>query len=161
MMGCIFSGVHITCQFNVKVWHPTDTKTNHWSSVPIKNHAFDDPRTSFYADNVAVVLSEDGGSYKIKSMADPNALCNVVVTRLSPGFMAGKDGRSTYGTDQTAPWGEMRHLFWPRCKVEGNFVINGENVEMNGSALFIHALQNMKPHHAGRWKEPLPHVYIE
>ncbi|KAK6356183.1 putative cell survival pathways protein [Orbilia javanica] len=164
----VVPGVKTTSQFNIKLFDPKKPEEKFWSSVPLTNPSFHGPKpssdgskaeapvedykTSFYADNVAITLSEDGGVYKVKSQADPNAFCNLVFTRLAPGFMAGKDGRSTYGTDQTKPWGEIRHAFWPRCKVEGVFVINGETVKVDGSGLFIHALQNMKPHHAAaRW----------
>ncbi|EWC45409.1 hypothetical protein DRE_00808 [Drechslerella stenobrocha 248] len=141
-----------TCHFNIKLFDPKNRDTKFWSSCPVKNPTFDEARTSFYADNVGVTLSEDGGFYKVKSQADPEAFCNLVFTRLSPGFMAGTDGRTTYGTDQEKPWGEIKHRFWPRCKVEGFFVIKGETVKVDGQGLFIHALQDMKPHHAAaRW----------
>ncbi|KAF3926613.1 hypothetical protein AA313_de0207797 [Arthrobotrys entomopaga] len=148
----VVPGVKTTAQFNMKLFDPKKPQDKFWSSVPLSNYTFHNEGTSFYADNVALILSDDGGSYKIKSQADPKAHCNISFTRLSPGFMAGKDGRSTYGTDQTKPWGTMRHLFWPRCKVEGIFVIDGTQVKVDGTGLFIHALQDMKPHHAAaRW----------
>ncbi|KAF3935610.1 hypothetical protein ABW19_dt0204609 [Dactylella cylindrospora] len=148
----VVPGVKVTSQFNIKYYDPKKPESKFWSSVPLTNHTFDEAKYSFYADNVAIVLSEDGGSYKIKSMADPNAFCNLVFTRISPGFTPGKDGKSTYGTNPEQPWGEIRHAFWPRCKVTGQFVINGETIPVDGQGLFIHALQNMKPHHAAaRW----------
>jgi len=82
-------------------------------------------------------------------MADKQALVSIVVTRLSPGFKIGKDGRTLYGTDKANPWGEIKHLFWPRNKVEGTFVIKGKSINFSGHGAFIHGLQNMKPHHAG------------
>ncbi|EPS45616.1 hypothetical protein H072_383 [Dactylellina haptotyla CBS 200.50] len=144
----VVPGIKTTAQFNIKFFDPKKPEDKLWSSVPVSNWSFHTGNTSFYADNVAVILSEDGGSYKIKSQADPNAQCSIVFTRLSPGFMGGTDGRTTYGTDQTKPWGQIRHLFWPRCKVEGSFILKGETVTIDGKGLFIHALQDMKPHHA-------------
>ena len=139
----------VTTQFNVKVFHPDRKATNVWSSVQLENHAFDDVKTSFYADNVAVVLSEDGESYKIKSLVDKEAQVNLTFKRIGKGFKAGPDGRTLYGTDKDHPWGEMKHLFWPRNKVEGEIVVKGERIKFDGNGLFIHALQGMKPHHAG------------
>ncbi|KAF3924068.1 hypothetical protein ABW21_db0208781 [Orbilia brochopaga] len=148
----VIPGVKTTAQFNMKLFDPKNPASKVWSSVPLTDPQFHDNNTSFYAQNVAVVLSEDGGIYKIKSQADPDNFCNLVFTRLSPGFMAGKDGKTTYGTDQANPWGEIWHKFWPRCKVEGQFILKGEQVKIDGQGLFIHALQNMKPHHAAaRW----------
>ncbi|KAF3936046.1 hypothetical protein ABW20_dc0101404 [Dactylellina cionopaga] len=148
----VVPGIKTTAHFNIKLFDPKKPEEKFWSSFPLTNSTFDEHKTSYYADNVALVLSEDGGSYKIKSQADKNALCSITFTRLSPGFMSGKDGKSTYGTDPASPWGHIRHLFWPRCKVEGMFVLKGETIKVDGHGLFIHAVQDMKPHHAAaRW----------
>ncbi|KAJ6259322.1 hypothetical protein Dda_6222 [Drechslerella dactyloides] len=148
----VIPGVKTTAQFNIKLFDPKNPDDKTWSSTPLNNPSFHSSNTSFYADNVAVILSEDGGFYTIKSQADPDVFCNLTFTRLSPGFMAGKDGRTTYGKDHSQPWGEIWHKFWPRCKVEGMFVIKGKTVDVGGQGLFIHAMQNMKPHHAAaRW----------
>jgi hypothetical protein len=71
------------------------------------------------------------------------------IIRTTPGFVAGKDGKTLYGTDPKNPWGSMKHAFWPRCSVEGEIVTKDGPIDFKGRALFIHALQGMKPHHAG------------
>lgn len=94
-------------------------------------------------------LSEDGTSYTIKSVVNEEAVMNIKVTRLAPGFQVGKDGKSLFGTDLENPWGLMRHTFWPRCSVEGSIVTKSGPVDLQGRAMFVHGLQGMKPHHAG------------
>ncbi len=85
-------------------------------------------------------------------MNDQRSIVNLKVTQAAPGFVAGKDGKSLFGTDMSNPWGFMRHAFWPRCVVEGTIVIEEGPIDFKGNALFIHALQGMKPHHAAaRW----------
>ena len=85
-------------------------------------------------------------------MTNPKAIVNITVTRVAPGFQVGKDGKSYYGTDPTAPWGSMRHAFWPRNIAEGSIVTEEGPIDVKGKALFIHALQGMKPHHAAaKW----------
>ena len=107
---------------------------------------------SFFADNVAFTLSEDGASYSIKSATSENCIVNLTVKRTSPGFQVGNDGTSYFGTDHENPWGSMRHAFWPRCQVEGTMKTPTKEYDMKGRALFIMALQGMKPHHAAaRW----------
>ena len=107
---------------------------------------------NFYADNVALELSADGTSYSIKSMTNEASIVNVTVKRVAPGFQVGKDGKTYYGTDPQAPWGSMRHAFWPRNTVEGSIVTKDGPIDFKGKALFIHALQGMKPHHAAaKW----------
>lgn len=85
-------------------------------------------------------------------MADSTAVVNLTVKREAPGFVCGKDGKTLFGTDLSNPWGSMRHAFWPRCTAEGTILTKEGPVDFKGKALFIHALQGMKPHHAAaRW----------
>jgi hypothetical protein len=104
---------------------------------------------SFGADNVAVTMNEDGASYSIKSAVNENMLVNLTIKRAAPGFVVGEDGKSLFGTDHANPWGSMRHAFWPRCEVEGTIITKEKQHDFKGRGLYIHALQGMKPHHAG------------
>jgi hypothetical protein len=99
-----------------------------------------------------VELSKDGKSYSIKSMTNQASIVDVTVTQIAPPFQVGKDGKTYYGTDPKAPWGSMRHAFWPRNTCEGTIVTKDGPIDFKGKALFIHALQGMKPHHAAaKW----------
>jgi hypothetical protein len=153
---CLFflssSGLRVTCQFNTKIFSRDPAKPHLWCSNPLNNVAFSEDKTSFYADDCAVELSEDGNSYTIKSMNDERALVNLKVTKAAPGFHAGKTGTSLYGTDLKNPWGAMRHAFWPRCDAEGTITTKDGPVSLKGRAIYIYALQGMKPHHAAaKW----------
>ncbi|KAL6829843.1 oxidative stress survival, Svf1-like protein [Trichoderma camerunense] len=146
------AGLKVTCQFNAKIFSRDPAKPHLWCSNPLSNVAFNEDKTSFYADDCAVELSEDGNSYTIKSMNDERALVNLKVTRAAPGFQAGKTGTSLYGTDLKNPWGSMRHAFWPRCSAEGTITTKEGPVDLKGQAIYIYALQGMKPHHAAaKW----------
>jgi len=155
------AGLHITTQFSLKLFHPPNpdgtpnTSKPIWSSRPLFNPAFDDEQYCFYADNLAVILSEDGNSFIIKSIVDPDVAVDLIFTRISPGFKIGKDGRTGFGTDKQNPWGFIRHVFWPRCAVEGSVVVKGERwwaEETKGKGLMVMAIQAMKPHHAAaKW----------
>jgi hypothetical protein len=146
-------GIRTTCQFNTKIFYPkSENKPNLWSSDQLTGVDFSEDKTNFYADNVAVELSEDATSYTIKSMTNEASIVNLTITRVAPGFHVGKDGKTNFGTDPAAPWGTMRHAFWPRNTVEGTIVTNDGPIDFKGKALFIHALQGMKPHHAAaKW----------
>lgn len=154
------AGLHITTQFSLKLFHPTKPDGSVgaapiWSTRAVTNHAFDEDQYSFYADDLAVVLSDDGNSFSIKSMVDPDIAVDLTVTRVAPGFKIGKDGRTGFGTDEQNPWGFIRHAFWPRCTVEGNVLVNGERwwpEGTKGKGLMVMAMQAMKPHHAAaKW----------
>lgn len=145
-------GVRTTCQFNTKIYDHDGPGKHQWCSDPLSNHGFDEPRTGFYADNVSVSLSEDGTTYTIKSAVNDDNICNLTVKRAAPGFMAGENGTSFFGTDPKNPWGSMWHKFWPRATVSGTMQTKKKTYNVNGRAVFIHALQGMKPHHAAaRW----------
>ncbi|KAI1435657.1 survival factor 1 [Xylaria sp. CBS 124048] len=148
----IIAGIRTTVQFNSKIFYTDGSKPHLWCSNPLTDYDFSEDKTSFYAKDCAVELSEDGKSYTIKSMNDERSIINLKLTRTAPGFVAGKDGRTLYGTDLSKPWGSMRHAFWPRCEAEGSIVTADGPIDFKGKALFIMALQGMKPHHAAaRW----------
>jgi len=150
------AGIRTTCQFNTKIFYPKnengEKKPNLWSSDQLSNIDFSQDKNDFYADGCAVELAKDGKSYTIKSTTNENSLVNLTVTQVAPGFQVGEDGNTYYGTDPKEPWGSMRHAFWPRNTLEGSIVTKDGPVDFKGKALFIHALQGMKPHHAGaKW----------
>ena len=146
------SGIRTTSQFNTKIFSREAGKEHLWCSNNLNNYDFSEDGYSFYADDCAVDLSEDGKSYTIKSMNNEECIVNLKVTQACPGFQAGTTGNTLYGTDMNEPWGSMRHAFWPRCVAEGTMTTKEGPIDFKGQALFIHALQGMKPHHAaGKW----------
>lgn len=147
-----YSGIRTTVQFNSKVFYPGATKEPLWCSTQLKDVDFSDDKCNFYAQDCAIELSADGESYTIKSMNDSKSIVNLTIRKSAPGFVCGKDGKTLYGTDLSNPWGVMRHGFWPRCTAEGTITTAEGPIDYKGKALFIHALQGMKPHHAAaRW----------
>ncbi|KAI1268883.1 survival factor 1 [Xylariaceae sp. FL1019] len=146
------AGIRTTCQFNSKVFYKDGSQPHLWCSTPLSDQDFSEDMTSFYAKDCAVELSEDGNTYTIKSMNDPRSIVNLKLTKSAPGFVAGKDGKTLYGTDLKNPWGSIRHAIWPRCTSEGTIVTPDGPVNFTGKAMFVMALQGMKPHHAAaRW----------
>ena len=103
---------------------------------------------NFKADGCSVDLNEAGDSYTIKSTSNKTSVVDLKFTRITPGFVAGKNGTSSFGTDPAKPWGRMRHAFWPRCRVEGSIMTQQGPVDFKGTGCFVHALQGMKPHFA-------------
>ncbi|KAI9679377.1 MAG: putative cell survival pathways protein [Caeruleum heppii] len=155
MVQLIYSnvaGIRTTCQFNTKVFFPDKKTPILWSSDDISNFGFDEGKHSCQGDNIAVTLSEDGASYTIKSAVNEKSLVNLSFSKVAPGFQAGKDGKSYFGTDPQQPWGSMRHAFWPRCNVEGSIITKDGDIDFKGRGFFAHCLQGMKPHHAAaKW----------
>lgn len=97
-----------------------------------------------------MTLSDDNRTYKLKITVNPETIVDFEVTRETPAFKIGKDGYTIFGTDIDKPWGTMRHLFWPRCRVSGVILLKGVPLDVKGRGEFIHGLQGMKPHHAAR-----------
>jgi hypothetical protein len=147
----VSSGMRVTVQFTVRLFHPNNEKPGLWATDALSNYGFDEEQQSFFADGVSIELSEDGSYYTIKAAVNENSMVNIKFTRTAPGFMGGKNGTSNFGTDPKAPWGSMHHHFWPRAKVEGSIITKEGEVNVNGRGMFSHALQGMKPHHAGKF----------
>lgn len=142
--------MYTTVAFNSKIFAPNGDAPHIWHSDTLYNHVFDEEMYSIGADNLALTLNEDGTAYTIKSAVNENSLVNLTFTRTAPGLVIGKDGTTTFGTDPENPWGSMRHAFWPRCKVEGTITTKEKTYDFTGRGFFAHALQGMKPHHAGK-----------
>ncbi|KAI5459569.1 oxidative stress survival, Svf1-like protein [Mariannaea sp. PMI_226] len=142
------AGLRTTCQLTCKVFFPDPAQPHLWSSTPLENVELSEDMTCIYADDCAIELSDDGTFYTIKSINDERAIINLKVSRVSPAIHIGESGVTYFGTDPENPWGSMRHAFWPRCVSEGTISVDGDPVDFKGNALFIHALQGMKPHHA-------------
>ena len=145
-----------TVQLNVKLFKHKETGDpavdNLWMSDSLENYGFDEEQVSLYADGASVSLNEASDEYSFKAARNDNAIIDLVFKRASPGFQVGEDGTTYYGTDPENPWGEMRHRFWPRCKVTGNIITPDKTYDFAGKGCFIHAIQGMKPHHAAaKW----------
>lgn len=97
-------------------------------------------------------LNAAGDAYTIKSMTNQASIVNITVSKAAPGFQVGADGTTKFGFKEKEPWGAVRHVFWPRNKVGGTIMTKEGPIDVKGRALFIHALQDMKPHHAAaKW----------
>ncbi|GAB7332368.1 hypothetical protein MBLNU13_g04188t2 [Cladosporium sp. NU13] len=155
LVQIIFSnvlGIRTTAQFNAKIIDPETNATELWASDNLDNFTFSDDKHQFRSKECSMEISEDGKSYHIKSSVNKSCIVDITFTQAAPGFAAGKNGTSNFGTDPQNPWGRMKHLFWPRCSVEGSFLTQKGPVDFKGRGQFIHALQGMKPHFAAaRW----------
>lgn len=148
----VVMGIKTTCQFTSKIFYPDASQGTLFATDPLDNHRFSDDKYNFYADHVSFELSEDGNTYTLKSSRSTKSIVDIKITKTAPGFVAGKDGTSHYGTDPTKPWGSMFHGFWPRCKVEGTYITPSGPIDFAGKGMYSFALQGMKPHHAAaRW----------
>lgn len=146
------AGLRTTWQLTSKILSPDPAKPHLWCSSPLVDVTLSEDKTSFYGDGCAVELSEDGTFYTVKSVNDERAIINLKISRSCPGIQIGTSGTTLFGTDLENPWGRMRHAFWPRCVAEGTICTDEGALDFKGRAVFIHALQGMKPHHAAaRW----------
>lgn len=143
------AGIRTTAQFNTRIFFPDD-KPVLFSSDPLEKYGVDKSKLNFHAKGCSVDLSEDGKTYHINSTTNKKSVVDLKFTQTAPGFVVGKNGFSTFGTDPKKPWGSMRHAFWPRCKVEGSIITPEGPIDFKGMGMLSHALQGMKPHHAGR-----------
>ncbi|KAK5674672.1 putative cell survival pathways protein [Elasticomyces elasticus] len=146
-------GVRTTAQFNSKIIYPEkEGKPHLWCSDNISNFEFSADKQNFKSQGCTMDISADGKSYHIKSTMNTKSVVDITFTQTAPGYKAGKNGTSTFGTDPKKPWGRMRHFAWPRCQVEGSIMTQQGPVDFKGHGLFNHALQGMKPHFAAaKW----------
>lgn len=162
-------GLRTTAQFTFKLFEKSTPQDFIWTSTKLENFKIENG-TDFIADNLSIVLNKDKiNSYKIDSSVNKLTEVHLTVERIGDGVKFGHDGTTYYGTDVENPWGSMRHIFWPRCKVDGDiilrelkpdqdldnldeeeyeYIVKDEVKIENGLTMYVMALQGMKPHHA-------------
>ncbi|KAI5956087.1 SVF1 [Candida margitis] len=143
-------GVHTTAQFTFRLYNIDDPSKNIWTSTKLENFKIVDG-FNFEADNLKFEMINDK-TYKLRSFVCNESIVEFEIERLTDGVIFGDDGMTFYGDDINQPWGSMRHLFWPRCSVNGRVLTKklGEVKITNGYTMFVMALQGMKPHHAAK-----------
>ena len=65
-----------------------------------------------------------------------------------PGYKVGKGpkgGYSYFGPDPQKAEGYVIHRFWPRFKATGAIIRDGKATSVQGSGMFVHAIQGMRP----------------
>lgn len=143
-------GLKVTAQFTFRLYNNktgAEDPNCIWTSTALEN--FRTEGSNFYADGVSIE-SDGNEQFVLKSTVNPESEVNLTMKRLTPGVIFGKDGLTYYGDDVTAPWGSMRHVFWPRCSVTGTIKLKDATVDINGYTMFVMAMQGMKPHHAAK-----------
>ncbi|CAB37424.1 ER to Golgi ceramide transport protein, lipocalin superfamily Svf1 [Schizosaccharomyces pombe] len=141
-----------TAQSTCRIFDLKHPENDLWTSTNMDQFSFENDKTSFVAKNCSVVL-EDQKRYRIRASINMDSIIDITVHQDAPPFKIGEDGNSTYGTDPSKPWASMKHTFWPRTRVEGSIVARGRVVDVTGPGMFVHALQNGKPHHlASSWE---------
>lgn len=145
--------INFTSQFTCLICKEDDPNYKVWSSVNLGNFVINGADCS--ADGgFSIKLNKEGTEYTFASgTVAPDAIINLTFKVVDRGFKIGADGASRYGTDLAKPWGTMQHFFWPRAEVSGVIKAKDEAIELKDtSAMYVMALQGMKPHHAAaRW----------
>lgn len=113
-------GVHTTAQFTFRLYNINDPSKNIWTSTRLENFKIVDG-FNFEADNLKFEMV-DGRNYKLKSFVCDESIVELEVERLTDGVIFGDDGMTFYGDDINQPWGSMRHVFWPKCTVNGRIL---------------------------------------
>ncbi|KAF8149909.1 survival factor 1 [Crassisporium funariophilum] len=164
-------GSHIMCQVihsATGVWYPTiqftckiaNPKTGDkvWKSINVTNFVTPPPgldKRSSRADEFSVTYKASPGTefpekYTISANLGVDLQVSLDFLRPAsiPGFKVGKGpegGYSYFGPDKQKAEGYVIHRFWPRFKASGHVIRNGKAETVNGTGMFAHAIQGMRP----------------
>lgn len=151
-----------TVQFTCKIWDPK-SKEKTWRSLNVTNFTTPPPssgsktfdKRSSKADEFSVIHSASSDpayaeSYTVNANLGTDLQISVVVSRPASisGFKFGtgpKGGFSNFGADKEKAEGYVIHRFWPRTHISGLVIHNGKAIDANGTGMFIHAIQGMRP----------------
>lgn len=150
-------------QLTCKIWD-SKSKEKTWKSINVSNFVTPPPATSSKSfdkrssksDSFTITHATTPGdeqfaqSYTISANVDNDLQIALVVSRPATiaGFKLGnspKGGFSYFGADPAQPEGYVVHRFWPRTVCAGHIIRNGQAIEANGTGMFVHAIQGMRP----------------
>lgn len=153
-----------TVQFTFRLYNPA-TKENTWRSVNVGGFVAPAPgsndKKTCKSDKFTVLykpatdITEE--TYSITSNPADDVQISLDASRVAsvPGFKVGKGpkgGYTYFGADVANPDGHVFHKFWPMTTCKGTIVIKGKAISANGSGMFVHATQGMRPNLvATRW----------
>ncbi|KAG8891541.1 putative cell survival pathways protein, partial [Tulasnella sp. 417] len=153
-----------TVQFTFRHYNPA-TKENIWRSANVSGFVSpatgsDDKRTG-KSDKFTVLFKPATDTteetYSITANPADDVQVSLEVSRVAtvPGFKVGKGpkgGNTYFGADTASPEGYVFHKFWPMTTCKGTIVVNGKAISANGTGMFVHAIQGMRPNLvASRW----------
>ena len=152
-----------TVQLTCKIWDPKAQEKS-WKSINVSNFVTPPPPTSSKSfdkrssksDSFSIIHAATPNdlryaeSYTISANVDNDLQIALVVSRPATiaGFKLGsgsKGGFSYFGTDEANPEGYVVHRFWPRTHCTGHIIHEGRAIETNGTGMFVHAIQGMRP----------------
>jgi len=159
-----------TVQFTCKIFDPKSQEKT-WKSLNVTNFATPPPpnslrtfdKRSSKSDQFTVFHKETPSdaqyseSYDISANLGDDLQISLTVSRPKgvPGFKLGRSPRggfSYFGKDIEHPDGYVVHRFWPRTHCAGHIIRKGKAIEANGTGMFVHAIQGMRPNLvAARW----------
>lgn len=151
-------GITTSAQFTFKLYNnKIEGFKQIWTSTKLENFSIQENGRDFKADNLNLQWTDDN-CLKLQSEVNPESLVTLIFKPLTDGVKFGKDPHTYYGPSIEENWGSMRHVYMPRCSVEGSItnLKTGLVVDLTAGrtfGLYVMALQNMKPHHAAKeWK---------
>uniref|UniRef100_A0A8H7Y2Y3 Survival factor 1 n=1 Tax=Psilocybe cubensis TaxID=181762 RepID=A0A8H7Y2Y3_PSICU len=147
-----------TIQFTCKIANPSKGEKI-WKSVNVNNFVTPPPggydKRSSKADEYSVLYKatadpEYPEGYTIRANLGNDLQISLEVTRPAsiPGYKVGKGpegGYSYFGVDPKKADGYVIHRFWPRFKATGHIIRSGQAESIQGSGMFVHAIQGMRP----------------
>lgn len=115
-------GIHTQAQFTFRIFNSREPQElNVWTSTKLEDFRVEGP--NFYARGLSLELNEEDNQYHFQSEVNPKTAVDLTVTRLTPGCKVGDDPSTYYGDNVEEPWGRMRHVFWPRNKIQGTITL--------------------------------------
>ena len=112
-------------------------------------------KRSSKADEYSILFKSDPGSefpdtVTIRANLGQDLQVSLEIKRPAsvPGFKVGKGpegGFSYFGTDHRKADGYVVHRFWPRFQATGHIIRSGKAEQFEGSGMFSHAIQGMRP----------------
>ncbi|CAI2170079.1 768_t:CDS:2 [Funneliformis geosporum] len=136
---------------NIGVWKPTIQFTtrfygggmNTFKSVNMSHFKLSGDRLSAEADNMSIKLNPECNKYKVTLKHDKDLSIDFEFERVDRGFRKKNGGKTYFGKKESE---YVEHKFWPKGIVKGKIMVDGNEFDLSGVGLFVHAIQGMRPH---------------
>ncbi|KAJ3299841.1 putative cell survival pathways protein [Borealophlyctis nickersoniae] len=136
--------VQISCRY----YGPDNSKQGHQTNVSGSYFRLSEDRLSVTCDPMAVKFDPVKSSYKV-TLSSPSPIIADFTFEAVDGFFQVNNGKVLFKEDDPS-YGYISSQFIPKGRVTGSIVVKGKVQELDGTGLFVKAIQ-VRPQNPARW----------
>ncbi|KAJ3122510.1 putative cell survival pathways protein [Physocladia obscura] len=140
-------GLGPSVQMVLRIYNPDKSKFSRTLSPAVASFVLSDDNRSVVCEEFSFI-SDNNGGFKINIDIGSEAALDLVFEPLAGSAFKVNDGKVLF--NETEDQGFVEAQFIPKAKVHGNITFDGKKSDVQGSGMFLHAIQCC-PQYVSRW----------